>query len=167
MFDIRDTAPGDIAAIRAIHDAAFGQTAEGELAAALIASGAPVVSLGAWGPGGMAGHILFSPVTLPGAGPPVSGLGPMAVAPGMQRRGAGSALVHAGLARLRADGHGAAVVLGHPEYYPRFGFMPAAHFGVVCKYPAPPEAFMAIELVPGALDGRAGEAAYHPLFDNV
>src|SRR5512134_1693331 len=95
------------------------------------------------------GHILFTPVSLE---PPVpvriAGLAPMAVRPEHQRSGIGGQLIRAGLDACRGNGYSAVVVLGHPEYYPRFGFAPGHTFGLVCEFPCPPEAFMAIELVP-------------------
>jgi putative acetyltransferase len=84
----------------------------------------------------------------------------MAVVPGRQRSGVGSALVRAGLAACRAAKAEAVFVLGHPNYYPRFGFEPAAARGIGNEYGAPPEAFMVLELVPGALSGVSGTAVY-------
>jgi putative acetyltransferase len=91
----------------------------------------------------------------------------MAVVPAQQRTGLGSALVRAGLEQCRKLGFGAVVVLGHPDYYPRFGFSPAARFGIGCEYEAPQEAFMAIELQPGYLKGASGKVEYHAAFDEV
>jgi putative acetyltransferase len=86
----------------------------------------------------------------------------MAVVPGRQRSGVGSALVRAGLAACRAVKAEAVFVLGHPDYYPRFGFEPAAARGIGNEYRAPAEAFMAVELEAGALDGVKGTARYDP-----
>jgi putative acetyltransferase len=88
----------------------------------------------------------------------------MAVRPALQRRGIGSALVREGLARCRAAGHRIAVVLGHPEYYPRFGFSPGAPRGIRSTWEVPDDVFMVLELVPGALDGVAGIVHYRPEF---
>jgi putative acetyltransferase len=60
-----------------------------------------------------------------------------------------------------------AVVLGHPECYPRFGFVPARTFGITCEYPVPDEVFMARDLIPAALSGRGGIARYRPEFSAV
>lgn len=79
------------------------------------------------------------------------GLAPMAVAPERQRQGIGSALVRAGLDRCKEPGFGAIVVLGHPEYYPRFGFSIAKRFDIGCEYEVPDEVFMVMELQPGYL----------------
>ena len=89
----------------------------------------------------------------------------MAVTPARQRQGIGSSLVEEGLARCREDGFVAAVVLGHPEYYPRFGFRPSTAFGIDSKYEVPPEVFMALELQPDALENKKGRVDYHPAFD--
>jgi putative acetyltransferase len=76
----------------------------------------------------------------------------------------GSALVRAGLSACRALGARAVVVLGHPAYYPRFGFAPAWDFGLYYGAPGQNPAFMALELEPGALRGQGGEVRYHPAF---
>jgi putative acetyltransferase len=95
------------------------------------------------------------------------GLGPMAVAPGRQNSGIGSLLVGAGLDRCRAMGAVAVVVLGHPDYYPRFGFVPASGFSIDSEYDVPDEVFMAQELVPGALRQVTGRIHYHPAFADL
>ncbi len=104
------------------------------------------------------GHILFSPITLDGRQPPFPSLGlaPMAVDPAHQRRGVGTALVETGLARCRERGVSLVVVLGHPDYYPRFGFRPAHLSGLSSEYDSPQETFMALELDAGALDRCSG-----------
>jgi putative acetyltransferase len=92
----------------------------------------------------------------------------MAVRSAWQRRGIGSRLVRAGLEECRRAGHGSVVVvLGHPEYYPRFGFVPASRHGVTWEHPAPAEAFMLLELRPGALGGRGGVVRYAPEFGSA
>ena len=92
-------------------------------------------------------------------------LAPMAVHPDFQRRGVGSALVRAGLEAARRLGHKSVVVLGHAEYYPRFGFVPARPRGIEPPLQAPDEAFMLIELVPGALAGVRGTVRYPAAYD--
>jgi putative acetyltransferase len=91
----------------------------------------------------------------------------MAVAPEHQRKGIGSALVRAGLERCRQLDFAAVVVLGHPEYYPRFGFSPSTRFGIGSEYDVPEDVFMATELQPGALSGKAGTVKYHAAFGDV
>ena len=116
--------------------------------------------------GEVVGHIVFSSVMVGDQvlKYPLAGLAPMAVMPAHQHAGIGSGLVRDGLGRCRVAGYGAVVVLGHPGFYPRFGFSPAAEIGLHCIWPAPPEAFMVLELVPGALRGVRGEVAYHTAF---
>ena len=166
---IRPEEPCDWRAIHALEAAAFAQPAEAELVDALRRAGAtPLVSLVADDAGSIVGHALFSPVTLdrhPAVG--LMGLGPMAVAPERQRSGIGTALVSEGLATCALGGIAAVVVLGHPAYYPRFGFVPASRFGIRSEYDAPDDAFMAIELIPGALAAVTGTVRYHPAFGAV
>ncbi len=95
------------------------------------------------------------------------GLGPMAVLPNFQRQGVGSALVEAGLSACRAARELVVVVLGHPSYYPRFGFQPAWDFGLYYLTPRPNPAFMVRELERGALQGRTGEVVYHAAFNEL
>ncbi len=166
---IRDEEERDWPAVRRVHTAAFETPEEADLVDALRPVASPLVSLVAELvaelDGAIAGHVLFSPVSLEGhPSLPMMGLGPMAVAPRLQRRGIGSALVREGLARCRALGAAAVVVVGHPGYYPRFGFTPASGLGLACEFEFPDEAWMALELEPGALDGLEGTVKYHPAF---
>ena len=163
---IRPERAGDHAAIRRVNTAAFEGTAEADLVDRLCDQADPYVGLVATLGEALVGHVAFSPVTLAPSRRTldVRGLAPMAVLPEHQRRGIGSALVRAGLAACRRDGCVAVVVLGHPGYYPRFGFEPADSYGVTSEYDAPREAFMLLELVPGGLRGAGGLARYHPAF---
>lgn len=166
---IRPEAPADAAAVRAVNLAAFEGPEEADLVDRLRAGGGRLVSLVAEVRGELVGHILFSEVTVGEARPAVGmGLAPMAVLPAHQNRGIGSALVRRGLELLRAAGCPFVVVLGHPEYYPRFGFTPAARRGVSCEYEGvPDEAFLLLELADRGLDGVAGVARYRPEFGGV
>lgn len=165
---IRTEEERDWAAVHALNASAFETPAEANLVNALRLQARPVVSLVAEDAGSVVGHILFSPVTLQGhAGMRIMGLAPMAVAPPHQRHGIGSALVRAGLERCKALGAGAVVVLGHHEYYPRFGFSPSVRFGIGSEYEVPEEAFMVVELHPGFLRGASGTIQYHAAFKNV
>ena len=162
---VRSERPEDAGAVRAVNLAAFETATEADLVDALRAQASGVVSLVAERDGAVVGHILFSPVLL-GAHPElrIAGLAPMAVVPACQRQGIGSALVRAGLERCRALGYGAIVVLGHPTYYPRFGFTPSAPRGIRSGYDVPDDVFMALELQPGYLGHASGIVAFHPAF---
>ena len=163
---VRPEQPGDRAAVRAVNEAAFEASTEAEIIDALRADDAMLVSLVAELDGGIVGHIVFSPITLEGPTPggSIAALGPMAVLPERQRKGVGGALIRAGLAACRELGVAVVVVLGHPEYYPRFGFVPAASHGLHSEYPVPPEVFMVCELQEGALRGAGGLVRYHRAF---
>ncbi|WP_341917182.1 N-acetyltransferase [Polaromonas sp. YR568] len=158
----------DQQAVRSVNLAAFETAAESNLVDALRQQARPLVSLVAQDGEEVVGHIMFSPVSLEGhAELSLMGLAPMAVLPAHQRKGVGSALVRAGLKRCRALGVGAVVVLGHPSYYPRFGFQPSVRFGIVSEYDAPPEAFMVLELQPGYLGGASGTVKFHAAFQDA
>jgi putative acetyltransferase len=162
---IRPEAPGDRAALRGVNERAFGQSAEADLVDALRAGCPDRLSLVAELEGEVVGHILFSPATLEGEGDTLVGmaLAPMAVLPEHQRRGIGSRLVEAGLAELRQADCPFVIVLGHPDYYPRFGFVPASRHGVRGEYVVPDEVFMLLPLAANP-DRLAGLARYRPEF---
>ena len=165
---IRDEAPRDHAAVREINLLAFEGPGEADLVDALRERATPCVSLVAEAAGRVVGHLMLSPVTLDGhPALRAMGLAPMAVLPDHQGIGVGTALARAGLEACRTLGAEVVVVLGHPGYYPRFGFAPASRLGLRCVYDAPDEAFMALELTPGALAGRAGLVRFHPAFDDL
>ena len=168
-LEIRDERDEDIAGVRLVHEQAFGQPQEARLVDALRQAGGVLLSLVAGDGSAIVGHILFSPVAIASDKGRFAavGLGPLAVLPAAQRKGVGSALVRAGLARLREAGHEAIVVLGHPEYYPRFGFRRASERGIRWEHEAPDEAFMVLELQPGSLAGHDGVVAYRPEFNDV
>ncbi len=165
---IRPEVPGDIPAIHQVNREAFETAVEADLVDALRRRAQPLVSLVAVVDDEVAGHILFSPVTLssdPSAR--IMGLAPMAVRPARQRQGIGTALVGAGLEECRRLSFEAVIVLGHAEYYPRFGFAPASRYGVTCEYDVPDDVFMAMELKAGALEGRSGVIRYHAAFGDA
>jgi putative acetyltransferase len=155
---------GERSAIRAVHEAAFGRRHEADLIDGLRAEGVVLVSLVAELDKRIAGHILFSRMSIEttSGSLPAAALAPMAVLPGHQRRGIGERLVRSGLELLRRRGERIVIVLGHPDYYPRFGF--SSGKARYLKSPFPPAAFMAVELSPGALDGIRGTVRYPAAF---
>ena len=163
---VRPEVASDRAAVRRVHATAVATPEEADLVDALRAGAEPLVSLVAEEAGIVVGHVVFSPVTLP-EHPELRlmGLAPLAVVPARQRTGIGAALTRAGLERCREIGAGAIVVLGHPAYYPRFGFARADAFGIGCQFEAPADAWMLLELEPGYLRGAGGTARWHTAFD--
>ncbi len=166
---IRLEKPDDQEKIRNINSAAFDTNDEANLVDALRKSGTPLISLVAEEKGELIGHILFSPVSLEGNQPTplIAGLGPMAVIPECQNKGVGSMLVEEGLRYCKTSGYKAIVVLGHPEYYPRFGFVPSINYDIKSEYQVPPEIFMVKELEEFALKGIDGTIKYHQAFNEI
>ena len=166
---IRHEIPQDIPDIRKVNAAAFDTNAEADLVDALRDEGAILLSHVAVLKNTIVEHILFSPVVIESntSNFPVAGLGPMAVLPEHQRKGIGSKLVEAGLEGCLSQGHQAVVVLGHPEFYPRFGFVSSKQYFITSEYDVPPKVFMVKELRPNALAGHTGIAKYHHLFNKL
>ena len=169
MITIRPEQPEDIPGIHQVNTLAFGQPQETDLVDALRRAGALTISLVAVQDDRIVGHIAFSPVTITSDTTIVDaiGLAPMAVLPELQRQGVGSQLVEAGLQACNETDYGVVVVLGHPDYYPRFGFTPSKPFGIVWEHDAPEEAFMVRELKEGELARMRGVVKYRPEFDAV
>lgn len=151
MVSLRAAAPADFPAIARVVAAAFGDSRfdEAGIVAGVRVEGAALVDLVAEDAGEIVGHVLFSRMT---CRPDrfIAALGPLAVAPGRQRQGIGQALSRQGIEACRELGAAAIVLLGHPAYYPRFGFSTEAAQRLISPYAGSP-AFMALELVPGAL----------------
>jgi putative acetyltransferase len=165
---VRRERPGDIRDIYNINLRAFGREDEGRLVDRLRGEVSPFISLVAEDDDGvLAGHILFTPVTVGGSAAKAAGLGPMAVLPERQGAGTGSALIEKGLRVCADEGIGAVFVLGHPEYYSKFGFSHASARGIYWKSDEFAPYFFVIELVTGALEGVRGEVRYHEAFDEV
>ena len=168
MLEIRDEQAGDVPLVHEINALAFQSEAEANLVDVLRENVRPLISLVVVENDRILGHIMFTPVGLGGdSSLNIMGLAPMAVAPDQQRRGIGSALVKAGLERCRDIGAGAVVVLGHPTYYPRFGFVSASTKDIGCEYDVPDGAFMIIELIVDYLAGAGGTISYHETFAEV
>ncbi|HWF09126.1 MAG TPA: N-acetyltransferase [Bryobacteraceae bacterium] len=167
MIRIRPEDPGNAderTAIHAVNEAAFGGPDEADLVDALRAGEYALVSLVAVIGGKMTGHILFSRMWIDTSSARVSAvaLAPVAVLPADQRKGIGGMLIRRGLELLRDRGERIVIVLGHPDYYPRFGFSTVKARLLASPFPA--EAVMAMELSPGALDGVKGPVIYPPPF---
>lgn len=164
-LELRPERPADLPGIDELNVAAFGRPDEARIVAALRAAEGfdPRLSLVAAEGDRIVGHLLLTPVPVgERETATVVALAPMAVHPGRQKQGIGSGLVRAGLEAARARGYRGMVVLGHPEYYPRFGFVPASRFGIRAPFAAPDEAFLARELVPGGLAGVSGTVKFPP-----
>ena len=162
---IRPETDQDQASIWNVNQEAFDGDAEAKLVDALRDGGFVEVSLVAERDGEIVGHILFSRVgivTNVGSVDALS-LAPVAVLPSHQRQGIGSGIVEAGLKACRERGHKIVVVLGHPEFYPRFGF--SAELARLLESPfGGGEAWTALELVPGALEGVEDRVEFSPPF---
>ena len=153
--------------IRIVIQSAFGQTEEADLVEKLRQNCSDRISLVAVSEGQMVGQILFTPATIQAKKGIVAGmgLGPMGVLPEFQRQGIGSRLIRAGLNLIKRAKYSFVIVLGHPIYYPRFGFVPASLHGIKSEYEnVPDEAFMILVLNPVALEGVSGLAKYRPEF---
>jgi putative acetyltransferase len=167
MMAVRAEAPGDENAIRRLNELAFDGPVEADLIDALRGSEAwlPEFSLVADDGAGIVGHVLFSVVRLD-SGPELLSLGPMAVLPERQRGGVGGALIRRGLELAQSSAYPLVVVLGHPAYYPRFGFQPARGYGIETPYEAPDEAWMALPL-PRYDEAIRGTVVYPPAWSDV
>jgi putative acetyltransferase len=169
MMTIRHERPEDGAQVRAVNELAFDQRLEADLVEKLRQACPDALSLVAEDDA-VVGHILFTPVVIDSAERRVvgMGLGPMAVHPDRQRQGIGSQLVTRGLDLLRERPCPFVVVVGHPDYYPRFGFEPASRYGLVSQWEGIPDAaFMVLVLDAPAMAGVSGVAKYRDEFNEV
>lgn len=181
MGDMKQTLPpgvligneraGDIEGIRNVNQLAFKGEYEADVIDRLRMNCPEMLSLVAKKGDDVLGHILLSPVcivqkdasTVAGMG-----LGPLAVLPAYQRLGFGSALCREGLQRMQAAGYPFVIVLGHPTYYPRFGFVRASTQGITSTYEGvPDDAFMIRIFDEALMAGVAGIAYYRPEFDQA
>jgi putative acetyltransferase len=164
---IKNEDPEDIQKIHELNGIAFGRETEAALVDKLRSSKALTLSLVAMEEGSIVGHIAFSPITINAEDQTISaiGLGPIAVSPERQRSGIGSRLVEAGLGEIKRLGHKIVIVLGNPEFYSRFGFLPARKFGIRWQFDVPDDVFMVKELCEHALQGVKGIVKYRPEFN--
>ena len=170
-YYIRPELPEDNQAILEVHVQAFAQDGEARLVDTLRHDGNinPELSLVAVFGERIIGHILFCPIAIV-SGPvetPALALAPLGVHQDFQCRGIGAALIAEGIGECQRLGHRIVIVVGHPGYYPRFGFTPASESGILAPFPCPDEAFMALPLENGALDGVGGTVRYPVAFDTV
>jgi putative acetyltransferase len=165
---LRAERPDDIAAIAQLNDRAFGGAFESRLVETIRSGGnfIPALSIVAVEGNTIVGHILFSRIFIRSGKGTVEtlALAPMAVLPEYQKQGIGSRLVRYGIERARELGYNSVVVLGHKEYYPKFGFRRASVWGITSPFPVDDEYVMARELHAGALDEAAGTVEYPPEF---
>jgi putative acetyltransferase len=165
LVEIREECAEDIPAIRDVNNRAFGQQQEGHIVDALRSNGAALLSLIAVADNRVVGHILYSPASIGEiAG---AALGPMAVLPERQRQGVGSKLVEAGNQKLNDASCPFIIVLGHAEFYPRFGFRPARAYGVRCEWDVPDNVFMMLVLDEPRMQGVSGLAKYRDEFSTI
>lgn len=165
MIVIREELLADAASVRDVNRRAFGRDLEANLVEALRSNGAALLSLVAAQEGEVVGHIMYSQASIGDV--KGAALGPMAVVPEHQRHGIGSDLVAAGTGRLRHAACPFIVVVGHPHFYPRFGFRPARPSGISCEWSVPDEAFMVLALNEIKMRSVKGIAAYRPEFSTV
>jgi putative acetyltransferase len=170
MIIIREERPEDEEAIRAVNEKAFGQPAEAIIVDKLRKNCPGFLSLVALEGDEVVGHILFSPAKIEGSTKTIDGMGlaPMAVLPERQRQGIGTLLVNRGIEMLRSRSCPFIIVLGHPEYYPRFGFERACVHGIRSQWEGvPDEAFMILVLEQEAMKGASGVTRYRDEFDEA
>jgi putative acetyltransferase len=165
MIEVRPEESGEIAAIRDVNRRAFGQEQEANIIDALRRNGGVLLSLVAASHGRIVGHILYSPVVVGEVA--AAALGPMSVVPECQRHGIGTKLVELGNAHLAKSGCPLILVVGHPEFYARFGFRPARRYGIKCEWDVPDDVFMALPLDATQIPRAIGTAAYRREFSSL
>ncbi len=166
LIEIREERPDDVAAVRNLNRRAFGQDQESNIVDALRANGAALLSLVATLDDRVVGHIMYSPLTI-GGNVTGAALGPMAVLPEHQRQGIGSKLVKVGNQKLKDAGYPFIIVVGHADYYPRFGFKRANEHGITCEWDLPDDVFMLLVLDQAKMESVSGLATYRQEFSSV
>jgi len=165
LLEIREELPDDIPSIYDVNNRAFGHTQEAHIVDALRSNGAVLLSLVATLNGHVAGHILYSPASVEATAG--AALGPMAVLPAHQRHGIGTKLVEAGNRYMKDAGWPFIIVLGHPHFYPRFGFRPGSTRGITCEWDVPDDVFMLLVLDEQKMQNVSGLAKYRDEFSIV
>ena len=166
LIEIREERPDDVAAVRDLNKRAFGQDQESNIVDALRANGAALLSLVATVNDRVVGHIMYSPLSI-GGNVTGAALGPMAVLPEHQRQGIGSKLVKVGNQKLKDAGYPFIIVVGHADYYPRFGFKRANEHGITCEWDLPDDVFMLLVLDQAKMESVSGLATYRHEFSSV
>lgn len=168
---IRKEGPADHEAVTLVLERAFGRPDEARLVRRLRdnPSFVPELSLVAESDGAVIGYILLFPVRIREGAATFATLSvaPVSVLPAMQRLGVGTRLVAYALGRAEVLGYGSAIVFGHADYYPRFGFRPASRWGIRLPFEAPDESFLVLELRKGGLEGVSGVVEYPEEFSEV
>jgi len=170
MTIIRFEKPEDIAFIHSVNEQAFGRVSEAKLVDTLRQAGADHLSLVADDNSFFVGHIMFTPVLVTEEKQELQGMGlaPMAVLPSRQRQGIGTQLVDSGLQILKEKGCPFVIVLGHPEYYPRFGFQAASGCNIRTQWDGvPDEAFMILVMDHEAMQNVSGVATFRDEFNDA
>jgi putative acetyltransferase len=166
LVEIREERPDDVAAVRDLNRRAFGQDQESNIVDALRANGAALLSLVATVNDRVVGHIMYSPLSI-GGNVKGAALGPMGVLPEYQRQGIGGKLIEAGNRKLKDAGCPFIIVVGHADYYARFGFRPAREHGIKCQWDVPDDVFMLLILDQAEMEGVSGLAKYRDEFSSV
>ena len=166
LIEIREERADDVAAVRDLNRRAFGQDQESNIVDALRANAAALLSLVATVNDQIVGHIVYSPASIDGnlMG---AALGPMAVLPECQRQGIGSKLIETGTRKLEEAGCPFIIVVGHADYYPRFGFRPASKHRIKCEWDVPDNAFMLLVLDQAKMESVSGLAKYRHEFSSI
>lgn len=162
---IRSERKSDFDSVRNVNLAAFETDEEANLVEEIRKQAPEMISLVAKSEQQIVGHIMFSPASnkkCPNI--KITGLAPMAVLPKYQNQGIGSKLIKAGIRACKKAGYQAIIVLGHPNFYPKFGFSPSIEFDLKAEYNVPPEVFMVLEIEKDALKNCKGILEYHPVF---
>ena len=170
MTKIRFEKPEDIAFIHSVNEQAFGSVSEAKLVDTLRLACTDHLSLVADDNGSIIGHLIFTPVVVTDGKQKTEGMGlaPMAVLPSKQRQGIGAQLVDTGLQILKEKGCPFVIVLGHPEYYPRFGFQAASGCNIRTLWDGvPDEAFMILVMDHEAMQNVSGVATFRDEFNDA